>query len=171
MNNYKIRAAKAGDEILIKKMTQLAHKKKAWPFVGLFEYDKKKWLILKEEIKNPQNGARHFLAIDDKNKEIYGLFTYFFEPNTRIRHKIKYTWKIHPEHTGKGVGSALLDYSLKDAKKRGFKKAIAEIVVQNIGSLKLALKFGFKVQGLSTNAFLNDNGKLEDSYLLTKDLF
>jgi len=139
MTNYKIRPAKAGDEFLIKTMTQLAHKKKAWPYIGLFEYDQKKWLALKEQIKNPQSGARHFVAINDKEKEIYGLFTYFFEPNTRIRHKIKYTWKIHPEHTGQGIGNALLNYTLKDAKKRGFKKAIAEIVVDNIASLRRCL--------------------------------
>ncbi len=170
MKNYKIRPAKAGDELLIKKMTKLAHNKKAWPYIGLFKYDKGKWQELKEQIRRPQNGARHFLAIDDKNKEVYGFFTYFFSPNTRLRHKIKYTWKIHPDHTQKGIGSALLSYTLKDAKKRGFKKATAEIVIQNIGSLKLALKFGFKIEGLSTKSFLNDNGKLEDAYLVTKDL-
>ncbi len=170
MANYKIRPAKAGDELLIKEMTKLAYSQKAWPYVGLFEYDKQKWLELKEQIKKPQNGARHFLAIDDEKKELYGLFTYFFSPNTRVRHKIKYTWKIHPNHTREGVGSALLEFSLKDAKQRGFKKAIAEIVVQNIGSLKLALKFGFKVEGLNTKSFLNDNGKLEDAYLVAKDL-
>jgi L-amino acid N-acyltransferase YncA len=170
MNKIKIRLAKKGDEKAIDQMTKLADKKKFWPYIGLYKYDKKQYQELKEEIKNPNNGATHFVALDENNQELLGFFSYFFNPKTRIKHKIKFTWKIHPNHTKKGVGTKLLDYTLKYAKKKGFKKAVAEIVVKNKGSLKLALKFDFKIEGLITNSFLADGNKLEDCYFVSKDL-
>lgn len=170
MSNIKIRLAKSGDEKAINQMTKLAHQKKVWPYIGLFKYDQKQYQELKKQIKNPNNGATHFLAVDRKSDEILGFFSYFFIPKTRTRHKVKFTWKIHPNHFGKGVGTKLLDYTLKYAKKKGFKKAEAFIVLDNNASLKLALKYGFKIEGLLTNYFLTDDNKLKDVYLVTKDL-
>ncbi len=170
MKSLQIRLAKPGDEKAINQMTKLADQKKVWPYIGLYKYDKKDYQALKEQIKNPNNGATHFVAIDKNNQELLGLFSYFFTPKTRVKHKIKFTWKIHPNHTKKGVGTKLLDYTLKYAKKKGFKKAVAEIVIENQVSLKLALKFNFKIEGLITNSFLADNNKLKDCYFVSKDL-
>ena len=170
MNQLIIKPAKLGDEKAINKMTKLAYKRKVWPYIGLFKYDDDLLKKLKFQIKNPNLGASHFVAVDKKTKELYGFFSYFFEPKTRVRHKIKFTWKIHPNHFGKGIGSKLLEYTLKDAKKKGFKKAEAFIVLDNIASIKLALKFGFRIEGLIKNYFLTDENKLKDCYFLGKDL-
>ncbi len=170
MNQIIIRPAKLGDEKQINQMTKLAHRKKVWPYIGLYKYDKEFLVDLKKQIKNPHLGSTHFVAIDDKNDKIIGFFSYFFSPKTRVRHKIKFTWKIHPDHFYKGIGAKLLEYTLKDAKNKGFKKAVAEIVVENQASLRLALKYGFKIEGLITNSFLTDDNKLRDCYFVSKDL-
>lgn len=170
MNDIIIRPAKIGDEKQINQMTKLADRKKIWPYIGLYKYDKELLEELKKQIKNPKSGASHFVAESKNDKKLVGFFSYFFTPKTRERHKIKFTWKVHPNYTGKGVGSKLLEYTLKDAKNKGFKKATAEIVVKNKASLRLAIKYDFKIEGLITNAFLADNNKLEDCYYVSKDL-
>jgi L-amino acid N-acyltransferase YncA len=170
MNNLTIRPAKLGDEKQINQMTKLAHRKKVWPYIGLYKYDREFLSNLKKQIKNPQHGASHFVAINEKDRKIIGFFSYFFEPKTRVRHKICFTWKIHPDHFYKGIGAKLLEYTLKDAKKKGFKKAVAFIVLKNKASIKLALKYGFKIEGLITNYFLTDDNRLEDCYFVGKDL-
>ncbi len=170
MNHIVIRPAKMGDEKQINQITKLAHKRKAWPYIGLYKYDKKLFKALKEQIKNPKLGASHFVAVNKEDGNILGFFSYFFKPNTRVRHKIKFTWKIHPDHFSKGIGAKLLEYTLKDSKKKGFKKAVAEIVLENQASLKLALKFNFKIEGLITNSFLTDDNKLKDCYIVGRDL-
>jgi len=170
MNNITIRPAKTGDEKQINQMTKLAHRKKVWPYIALYKYDKEFFNDLKKQIKNPKLGASHFVAVNEKEENIIAFFSYFFEPKTRVKHKIKFTWKVHPNHFSQGIGAKLLEYTLKDAKKKGFKKATAEIVVKNRASIKLALKYGFKIEGLMTNYFLADNNKLEDCYFVSKDL-
>ncbi len=170
MNHIIIRPAKLGDEKQINQITKLAHKRKVWPYIGLYKYDKEQIKTLKEQIRNPKLGASHFVAISKEDGNILGFFSYFFELKTRFRHKIKFTWKVHPDHFSKGIGAKLLEYTLKDAKKKGFKKATAEIVIDNQASLKLALKFNFKIEGLITNYFLTDNNKLKDCYFVSKDL-
>lgn len=168
MNEITIRPAKLGDEKKINQITKLAHRKKAWPYIGLFKYDDELLEKLKHEIRNPHLGASHFVAENDG--KILGFFSYFFKPKTRVRHKIKFTWKVHPNYLSQGIGTKLLEYTLKDAKNKGFKKATAEIVVKNVASIKLALNYGFKIEGLITKSFLTDNKKLEDSYFVSKDL-
>ncbi len=170
MNHIIIRPAKLGDEKQINQITKLADKRKVWPYIGLYKYDKELFKNLKKQIKNPKLGASHFVAVNKKDGNILGFFSYFFEPKTRVRHKIKFTWKIHPDHFYKGIGTKLLEYTLKDAKKKGFKKAVAEIVAENQTSLKLALKFNFRIEGLITNSFITDDNKLKDCYFVSKDL-
>ncbi len=170
MNNIIIRPAKIGDEQQINQMTKLAHRKKVWPYIGLYKYDKDTFDALKKEIKKPHLGSSHFVAENENDGKIVGFFSYFFSPKTRAKHKIKFTWKIHPDYFNKGIGAKLLEYTLKDAKSKGFKKATAEIVTKNQASIKLALKYNFKIEGLITNSFLSDNNKLEDCYFVSKDL-
>jgi L-amino acid N-acyltransferase YncA len=169
MTKINIRKAKLDDIKDIVKMTNLAHREKAWPYIGLYKYDQKKLKNLKREIREKNSGANHFVARDEDNN-LLGLFTYFYKKNTRLKHRVKFTWKIHPHHTKKGIGTKLLKYTLKDAKKRGFKKAIAEVVVENKASLKLALKYNFRIEGLVTKSFLSDDKKMKDAYLIGREL-
>lgn len=77
---------------------------------------------------------------------------------------------IHPDFTGQRLGTKLLNFALEDAKKKGFKRAEAEMAVKNIGSWKMALKCGFKIEGTKKKALLTDDEKYIDTYIVGKIL-
>ena len=70
----------------------------------------------------------------------------------------------------KGVGTKLLRTALQFAKKKGFKRAEAEMAIKNKGSVKLAKKLGFKIEGTKKKALLTDDGKYIDTYIVGKIL-
>lgn len=45
------------------------------------------------------------------------------------------------------MGTNLLQFAINEAKKKGFKRAEAEMAIKNIGSWKVALKCGFTIKG------------------------
>ena len=79
-------------------------------------------------------------------------------------------WGVHPEYQGKGIGTKLLKESLKYAKKKGFKRAEAEMAIENKGSWKMALKNGFKIEGKKEKALLTDDGRYIDTYIVGRIL-
>jgi phosphinothricin acetyltransferase len=52
-----------------------------------------------------------------------------------------------PEHTRKGIGEAILDYFVEEAKKRGIDSILASISSLNELSIDFHLKNGFKECG------------------------
>jgi acyl carrier protein len=62
----------------------------------------------------------------------------------------------HPEHVSKGVGLALLGYSLAVAKERGYRKQVTMVLSRNVRMLSAAVQlFGFvKVGEINTTRIL-----------------
>ena len=108
---------------------------------------------------------------DDKLKQkIVAHIGYHFKKSGRDRHVIDLGWIVHPDYEGQGIGSKMLKSILEDAKKRGFKRAEAEMAIKNIGSWKIALKNGFKIEGIKKKALLTDDGEYIDTYIVGKIL-
>lgn len=109
-----------------------------------------------------------FLAFD--GDKVVGACGATASTKGRLRHRIDLGWTVHPDYTGQGIASQLLDATLKEAKKRGFRRAEAEVAVENIPSVKLAKKLGFSVEGIKKKGLLLDNGKYVDTYIFGKIL-
>lgn len=58
--------------------------------------------------------------------------------------------------------------ALEFAKKKGFKRAEAEMAIKNKSSWKLAKKCGFKIEGIKKKALLTDDGRYIDTYVVGK---
>ena len=69
------------------------------------------------------------------------------------------TYFIHPEYTGKGIGTLALKKLEDEAKKRDIKKLLANISSENINSIKFHEKNGFVEYGILKNI-----GKKFDKY-------
>ena len=110
------------------------------------------------------------IPVDKLKQKIVAHIGYHFKKSGRDRHVIDLGWIVHPDYEGQGIGSKMLKSILEDAKKRGFKRAEAEMAIKNIGSWKIALKNGFKIEGIKKKALLTDDGEYIDTYIVGKIL-
>jgi RimJ/RimL family protein N-acetyltransferase len=165
-----IRKAKLGNEIGISQMVKAGLKKNTWLYTGTNKYTKKKLENLRNSLSAKNSTSRHFIAVDSKTKKIVGSISYEFRKVGRIRHRIDFGWGVHPDYTGQGIGTNLLNFALNDVKKKGFKRAEAEMAIKNIGSWKMALKCGFKIEGTKKKALLTDDNEYIDTYIVGKIL-
>ena len=62
------------------------------------------------------------------------------------------TYFLHPEHTGRGIGSLALSRMEDDAKKIGIRKLVANASSENPGSVRFHLERGFTEYGRLENA-------------------
>lgn len=119
--------------------------------------------------KNKKNEFS-FVAIDEKTGKIVGSAVFAAKDRGRIRHRGEIGWGVHPEYRRKSIATRLLRAVLKEAKRRGFKRAGAEAAVENIASVRLAKRCGFKIEGRRKAGLLLDNGKYVDTYIFGKIL-
>ena len=164
----KIRKAKLGDEIGISKMVKAGLNKNTWAYTGTNKYTKKKLENLRKSLSEKNSTSKNFVAVDSQTNMIVGSASYLFNISGRIRHRVDMGWGVHPDYAGQGIGTKLLNFALNDAKKRGFKRAEAEIAIKNVSSWKMALKCGFKIEGTKKKALLIDDGKYIDTYIVGK---
>ncbi|MFW5990737.1 MAG: N-acetyltransferase family protein [Candidatus Nanoarchaeia archaeon] len=163
----KIRKAKVSDAEGIGEMRKEGFKRKAWPYSGRKRFTKKGIDELRDELSS--KSTRCFIAIDTNTKRIVGSVN-CDSGKGRLRHRVGLGWGVHPDYMGQGIGTKLLQRALDDAKKRGFKRAEAEMAVKNTPSWKMALNCGFKIEGQKKKGFLTDDGKYIDTYVVGKIL-
>jgi L-phenylalanine/L-methionine N-acetyltransferase len=163
-----IRKAKLGDEKGIGEYVNEGLRRKNFIYNGSNQiWNKEKFLERRKEI-SLKKGAITFVA--EENKKIIGSVTGTYRTSGRMRHRIDCGWGVHPDYQGKGIATLLMKELLKESEKRGLKRAEAELCVRNIGSLKLAQKLSFKIEGTKNKGMLLDNGKYVDTYILGRGL-
>lgn len=163
-----IRKGKLEDSKGIIEMMNEGLKRKNWIYTGSNEVTKDKLKKLRDSFKSKNPDSYAFVAIDKKTNKLVGWMGIYFKKKGRLRHRIEMGWGIHPDYQGKGIATRLMNETLKFAKKKGFKRAEAEMAIKNIGSWKLAQKCGFKIEGIKKKALLTDDGKYIDTYIVGK---
>lgn len=65
------------------------------------------------------------------------------------------TYFLRQDHTGRGLGAALLDYLTAEGRKQGIKNILASVSSLNVGSIKFHLKQGLgectRFRGIGSN--------------------
>lgn len=76
-----------------------------------------------------------------------GIAGYCYAHSWKSKAAYRHTWEITiylaPEHTGKGIGEALMRQLIADCRKKGCKVLIADITAENEGSRQFHERFGF----------------------------
>lgn len=76
-----------------------------------------------------------------------GIAGYCYAHSWKSKAAYSHTWEITiylaPEHTGKGIGGALMKQLIDDCRKKGCKVLIADITAENEGSRRFHERFGF----------------------------
>ena len=85
-----------------------------------------------------------------------------------MKHRGELSWGVHPSNPRRRLGTRLIAATLKEASARGFTKAEVEAAKGNLPSVRLAMKCGFKVEGVKKRGIRLDNGRYEDTIIFGK---
>ncbi len=163
-----IRRAKLGDEKGIIEMQREGLKRRNWIYTGANQTGKSRLNKIRKAFKSKNKDSYSFVAIDKSKNKLVGSVVFSFKKKGRIRHRVAFGWGVHPDYQGRGIGTMLLKKALEFAKKKGFKRAEAEMAIKNKGSWELAKKCGFKIEGIKKKALLTDDGKYINTYVVGK---
>lgn len=100
-----------------------------------------------------QNGTEVLFIVAVMNGKIVGnldLVRYGGSPKTA--HVRYLDMAILDGYRSIGIGSALMDYSTKWAREKGFEKLILEVFSTNERAINLYKKFGYEVEGVNKRA-------------------
>jgi ribosomal protein S18 acetylase RimI-like enzyme len=112
--------------------------------------------------------ARYVAEVDGR---VWGF--YDLKPNQRGlgSHIANAGYMVHPAMHSKGLGSALIEHSLNQAKEQGYKAMQYNMVVStNAVAIKYYDKLGFTKIGTIPKAFNHAEKGLVDAYIMYKEL-
>lgn len=112
-----------------------------------------------------------FVCTLHETGEVVGGF--YIKPNCRGRgaHIANAAYMVTNRYRGKGLGTKLVEVSLKLALEHGYRAMQYNMVLSgNTRALALYKKIGFRTIGCIPEAILNGDGSYQDGYILHKDL-
>lgn len=80
-----------------------------------------------------------------------------------FKHACEISYYIAPEYRSSGVGSNLMEHVIRESRNRGLKNLMAVIFADNLGSQRLAFKYGFKIWG-TFPGIVEIDGRTTDCY-------
>lgn len=99
------------------------------------------WLERKKDTNYPVFIATH-------SGHFAGYATYGpFRTWDGYKYSVEHSIYTHPDFQRKGIGKALIEHLIEDAKLKGFKTMVGCIDASNINSLHFHLKYGFETVG------------------------
>lgn len=98
--------------------------------------------------------------------------TYILRPNQPGLgcHVANAGYMVHPNYQGKGIGKAMCQHSLKEARRDGFLAMQFNIVVSTNPAVHLWQKMGFTIVGTLPKAFRHRELGLVDAYVMHRFL-
>lgn len=173
LNNIKIiiRKAKKGDGKGIIDCFNQGFKKGFNNYTGRNQPDGPKQIReMNKLLLSKKKNDFSFVAVDEMNNKIIGSSMFWAREKGRFRHRGNSFWAVHPDYARKGIATKLVKKLIDEARKRKYKKIQAEVAVENVGSVKLAKKLGFKIEGRIKHGILLDDNRHVDVYIFGKTL-
>ena len=91
-------------------------------------------------------------------------------PKLKVKHRCQMGIAIKKEYWHAGIGSALLEEAIEQARECGFEQMELEVVSRNIRAIGLYGKMGFEVYGIRKNAMKLKDGTYYSELLMMKEL-
>ena len=114
-------------------------------------------------------GVTAYVAED--NGQIVAMYKLIANQRDRGAHVANASFMVHPGCSGKGIGKALGQHCLQEAKKAGFAAMQFNFVVStNTAAVALWEKLGFSIVGVLPKAFDDSNLGLVDAYVMHRFL-
>lgn len=166
---FTIRKARSGDGKAFIEFWNAGARRKFFTYNGGGSLRKKSEAQKKNADYSKQTKNNFVMFAFDKKKIIGAIFVNGSRM-PRKKHCVSLGWLTHPDYARQGVATNLLGSALKALEKAGVKRVEAEAALENVASIKLAKKYGFKIEGQLKKALLLDDGRYVDTYLFGKIL-
>ncbi|MFC7513606.1 GNAT family N-acetyltransferase [Herbaspirillum sp. GCM10030257] len=115
------------------------------------------------------NGVTSYLA--EEQGRIVGMYKLVANQRDRGAHVANASFMVDPAYSGRGLGTAMGEHCLAEAKKAGFKAMQFNFVVStNERAVGLWKKLGFAVVGTLPEAFLHQELGYVDAYVMYRKL-
>ncbi|GAB7087088.1 GNAT family N-acetyltransferase [Marinifilum fragile] len=101
--------------------------------------EREKWFV-------SHNPDTHPVFVVEENNEIIGWMCYspYRQGRRALQTAVEVSYYLHNDHQGKGIGSQLLNFAIKQAPQYHIKHLFAILLEPNTASIKLLEKFGFE---------------------------
>ncbi len=116
-------------------------------------------------------GADKYTYVAEDEGQIVGTFLFKDNQPDLGSHIANASYMTAPEARGKGVGMAMGNYSLEEARKKGYKAMQFNIVVKtNEQAVRLWQKVGFQIIGEIPEAYQHQTLGLVNAYIMYQAL-
>ncbi len=116
------------------------------------------------------SGENDLILIAEDNGKIIGVLTLIREPFLKNRHVAVLGIAIIDGYRHEGIGSAMMDESIRWAESAGIEKITLEVFSTNINAIEMYKKFGFEIEGIRKRQF-KIQGQYVDDVLMAKFLY
>jgi phosphinothricin acetyltransferase len=135
-----------------------------------FEEQPRALAVWKEILASKSEDGPHQLLVAVDDGEVVGLaYSSPWRSKSGYRLTVETTIVLDPDHTGGGIGTALLSALLESVARAGAHRAVAVVAVPNEASMRLHEKLGFERVGLLDEVGFK-NGRFWSTELLQKRL-
>ncbi|HLX93079.1 MAG TPA: N-acetyltransferase [Puia sp.] len=116
-------------------------------------------------------GSDKYIYVATEGSEIVGSFILKNNQPGGGSHIANGSYVVAKKHSGKGIGTAMGEYSLVEARRLGYKAMQFNIVVKsNTQAVKLWQKLGFNIVGEIPEAFNHRSNGLTNAYIMYRKL-
>lgn len=112
---------------------------------------------------NNQDKSGFFIATDQGI--LHGYIMVKSETQQRTSHRASLVMGVHSSSRGRGVGKALLEYSIRWAKNIGLQRLELTVLENNERAIHLYEKVGFEREGIRKNALLINDRYMNELYM------
>jgi L-amino acid N-acyltransferase YncA len=121
----------------------------------------------KEKMLDYWCGADKHTYVAVIDKEVVGTFVMKDNQPDLGSHVANASYMTAPEHSGKGIGRAMGEYSIEETRKLGYKAIQFNIVVKtNDRAVRLWQRLGFEIIGEIPDAFKHRQLGLTNAYIM-----
>ncbi|MGC9167024.1 MAG: GNAT family N-acetyltransferase [Thermoplasmata archaeon] len=110
------------------------------------------------------------ILVAEHENRVIGVLTLIREPFLKNRHVAVLGIAIKSGFRHEGIGSALMEESIKWAKEQNIEKITLEVFSTNTNAIELYKKFGFEIEGIRKKQF-KILGNYVDDVLMAKFLY
>ncbi|WP_395103630.1 GNAT family N-acetyltransferase [Actinomadura sp. SCN-SB] len=118
-----------------------------------------------ERERHDELPSRSFQVVAEEGGRLVGYVHVSVLPYARARHCGQLVVGVRASHTGRGVGRALLDATVRQARQRGLRRLELTVMTHNRAALALYTRCGFQVEGLRRGSLQVDGEQVDEYYM------